>query len=166
MAVVRLLILSYHNLLLFAWDSFFLLYLVWVRNDNVCLFRKSWKFVPTTVEQCRGEMLTETEQRVLKEGCQVHSFNFLMIWSGYAREVPYSTTRIRSDPHFFSGFRPNIFDWIWSGSGSINNAFKIRISFKISIFLSSCFTEQFSTVNLVFVASFRLDLDPWSGSDF
>jgi hypothetical protein len=33
--------------------------------------RKSWKFVPTTVEQCRGEMLTETEQRVLKEGCQV-----------------------------------------------------------------------------------------------
>jgi hypothetical protein len=41
--------------------------------------RKSWKFVPTTVEQCRGEMLTETEQRVLKEGCQV----LLLHLSGY-----------------------------------------------------------------------------------
>jgi hypothetical protein len=40
--------------------------------------RKSWKFVPTTVEQCRGEMLTETEQRVLKEGCQV-LFSFISV---------------------------------------------------------------------------------------
>lgn len=36
--------------------------------------KKSWKFVPTTVEQCRGEMLTETEQRVLKEGCQIYGY--------------------------------------------------------------------------------------------
>jgi len=36
--------------------------------------RKSWKFVPSTVEQCRGELFTETEQRVLKEGCQIYGY--------------------------------------------------------------------------------------------
>jgi hypothetical protein len=44
---------------------------------QIFLCRKSWKFVPTTVEQCRGEMLTETEQRVLKEGCQVLLYFFM-----------------------------------------------------------------------------------------
>ncbi|XP_023337737.1 endoplasmic reticulum-Golgi intermediate compartment protein 3 [Eurytemora carolleeae] len=36
--------------------------------------RKSWKFVPSTVEQCRGEMFSETEQRVLTEGCQIYGY--------------------------------------------------------------------------------------------
>ena len=40
-------------------------------NEIYLICRKSWKFVPQTIEQCRGEMFSETEQRVLEEGCQV-----------------------------------------------------------------------------------------------
>jgi len=36
--------------------------------------KKSWKFVPTTIEQCKGEILTEDQQRVLKEGCQIYGY--------------------------------------------------------------------------------------------
>jgi len=36
--------------------------------------KKSWKFVPTTVDQCRGELLSEEQQRVLTEGCQVYGY--------------------------------------------------------------------------------------------
>jgi len=36
--------------------------------------KKSWKFVPQTIEQCRGEMFSETEQRVLEEGCQIYGY--------------------------------------------------------------------------------------------
>ena len=36
--------------------------------------RKSWKFVATTVDQCRGELLTQEQQRVLSEGCQVYGY--------------------------------------------------------------------------------------------
>jgi len=36
--------------------------------------KKSWKFVPSTIEQCRGELFTETEQRVLTEGCQIYGY--------------------------------------------------------------------------------------------
>ena len=36
--------------------------------------KKSWKFVPTTVDQCRGELLSDEQQRVLTEGCQVYGY--------------------------------------------------------------------------------------------
>lgn len=36
--------------------------------------KKSWKFVATTVEQCRGELLTQEQQRVLTEGCQIYGY--------------------------------------------------------------------------------------------
>merc|ERR1712179_802985 len=36
--------------------------------------RKSWKFMGTTVEQCRGELLTQEQQRVLSEGCQIYGY--------------------------------------------------------------------------------------------
>jgi len=36
--------------------------------------KKSWKFIATTVEQCRGELLTQEQQRVLKEGCQIYGY--------------------------------------------------------------------------------------------
>jgi len=36
--------------------------------------KKSWKFLPTTIEQCRGELFTDTEQRVLVEGCQIYGY--------------------------------------------------------------------------------------------
>ena len=36
--------------------------------------KRSWKFVATTVEQCRGELLTQSEQRVLAEGCQIYGY--------------------------------------------------------------------------------------------
>jgi len=36
--------------------------------------KKSWKFNPTIVEQCRGEILTQEQQRVLTEGCQIYGY--------------------------------------------------------------------------------------------
>lgn len=36
--------------------------------------KRSWKFVATTVEQCRGELLTQEQQRVLAEGCQIYGY--------------------------------------------------------------------------------------------
>lgn len=36
--------------------------------------RKSWKFVPTTIDQCKGDILTEDQQRVLTEGCQIYGY--------------------------------------------------------------------------------------------
>ena len=36
--------------------------------------KKSWKFNPTIVEQCKGEILTEDQRRALDEGCQVYGY--------------------------------------------------------------------------------------------
>jgi len=36
--------------------------------------KKGWKFVPATVEQCRGEQFSLTEQKALKEGCQIYGY--------------------------------------------------------------------------------------------
>jgi len=36
--------------------------------------KKGWKFVPTTIEQCRGEQFSITEQKALTEGCQVYGY--------------------------------------------------------------------------------------------
>jgi hypothetical protein len=36
--------------------------------------KKGWKFVPSTIEQCRGEQFSSTEQKALKEGCQIYGY--------------------------------------------------------------------------------------------
>ena len=36
--------------------------------------KKSWKFNPVIVDQCRGETMTEDQQQALKEGCQVYGY--------------------------------------------------------------------------------------------
>jgi len=36
--------------------------------------RKSWKFVPTTIDQCKDDVLTPDQQRVLTEGCQIYGY--------------------------------------------------------------------------------------------
>eukprot|EP00088_Acartia_fossae_P067311 TRINITY_DN839_c0_g1_i10.p1 TRINITY_DN839_c0_g1~~TRINITY_DN839_c0_g1_i10.p1 ORF type:complete len:390 (-),score=51.13 TRINITY_DN839_c0_g1_i10:314-1483(-) len=36
--------------------------------------KKGWKFVPTTIEQCRGEQFSVSEQKALKEGCQIYGY--------------------------------------------------------------------------------------------
>ena len=36
--------------------------------------KKSWKFNPTIVEQCKGEILSEDQRRALDEGCQVYGY--------------------------------------------------------------------------------------------
>jgi len=36
--------------------------------------KKSWKFNPTIVDQCKGEIMTEEQQRALSEGCQVYGY--------------------------------------------------------------------------------------------
>ncbi len=36
--------------------------------------KKSWKFDPRGIDQCKGEHSTEEEERALKEGCQVYGY--------------------------------------------------------------------------------------------
>merc|ERR1712223_1493800 len=36
--------------------------------------KRSWKFNPTIVDQCKGDVLTEEQQRALAEGCQVYGY--------------------------------------------------------------------------------------------
>lgn len=36
--------------------------------------KKSWKFVAITVDQCKGDILSKEEQRVLAEGCQIYGY--------------------------------------------------------------------------------------------
>jgi len=36
--------------------------------------KKSWKFVPGTIEQCKGDVVDEEQQKVLSEGCQIYGY--------------------------------------------------------------------------------------------